>query len=97
MPPGSEDTSDVEPLLPSPGGASGGSAAEPTGGALGGSAVGAGSAPAKSRGRGTAATEESPESAATEGDDGVDVDFRTLSVSIAHDLARGGGFSLVGW
>jgi hypothetical protein len=87
-----------------PAGGGGGAAAAPelaqgppTGGAFGGSAGGTGSAPAKSRGWGTAATEESPESAATEGDDGVDVDFRTLSVSIAHDLARGGGFSLVGW
>ena len=34
---------------------------------------------------------------ATPGGVGVDVDFRTLAVSIAHDLARGGGFSLDGW
>ena len=71
--------------------------APPTGGAFGGSSAGAGSAPAKSRGGGTTASEESPESDATAGDDGVDVDFRTLAVSIAHDLARGGGFSLDGW
>ncbi len=41
--------------------------------------------------------EKSPESAATESDDGVEADFRTLAVSIAHDLARGGGVSLEGW
>ena len=67
-----------------------------TGGASGGKA-GVGSAPAKSRGGGTTATEESPESEATTGDDGVDVDFHAVAVSIAHDLARGGGFSLDGW
>ena len=70
-------------------------AGAPTSGGLGASAHGA---PAKSHGRGAAAAEESPESAATEGgDDGVDVDYRTLAVSIAHDLARGGGFSREGW
>jgi hypothetical protein len=75
--------------------------AGPGGGARDGKA-GAGSAPAKSRGGGTTATDESPESEATTGEDGVNADlgvaeFRAVAMSIAHDLARGGGFSLEGW
>jgi len=74
----------------------------PEAGPGGGSMAGEGSAPAKSRGGGATATEESPESEATTGDDGIDVDFRVadfraVAMSIAHDLARGGGFSLDGW
>ena len=69
----------------------------PAGGPSGGGMAAGRTATAKSCGGGSAATAGSPESEATVGDDGVDVDFRTLAVSIAHDLARGGGFSLVGW
>ena len=94
-------TREAIPRAAQPSGGAGSAAPEegpPAGGAFESSAAGAGSAPAKLHGRCTAAMEKSPESAATESDDdGVDADFRTLAVSIAHDLARGGGVSLEGW
>ena len=94
-------TREAIPRAAQPSGGAGSAAPEegpPAGGAFESSAAGAGSAPTKLHGRCTAAMEKSPESAATESDDdGVDADFRTLAVSIAHDLARGGGVSLEGW
>ena len=89
---------EMGPRAPAPpAGGAGAAAATPApgGSPAGGDVVGL--AATKSRGVGAVESEGGPESEATVGDDGVDVDFRTLALSIANDLARGGGFSLEGW
>jgi hypothetical protein len=94
----------VGPRSPPPAGgarraaAAAAAAAQPALGGSAGGVVGGHAAATKSRGAG--ALDDgvgSPESEETVGDDGVDVDPRTLALSIARDLARGGGFSFEDW
>ena len=93
---------EVGPRAPAPsaGGAGQGAGSPTSGGgpARGNNAnVSVGRAAAKMLGASAVVAKQSPESDDTMGDDGVDVDFRTLALSIANDLSRGGGFSLEGW
>ena len=98
-----EQQREVGPRVPAPPvGGAGRAAAQPAlgGSAGGGGGGGGGGRAAASKSRGAGAVDDglgSPESEDTVGDDGVDVDFRTLALSIARDLARGGGFSLEDW
>ena len=86
------------PAHPAGGAGQGAGAPMPGGGPARGDTASVGAGRAATKLLGAVADSGSPESDdTTVGDDGVDVDFRTLAMSIANNLARGGGFSLEGW